>query len=188
MRDKMKTLSKIKMDMLRLLWLVNKPMHLREISDRMNLKARCVNMHILNLMKRGYVAKSNSKFYMLTDLGREILGFPRIDEALARKILSEVPQERAFHFYIGIGKPLMIYSNSLIDFCEKIRHINLESIEFHASRGDFERWIQSLGDDELASRLRIIRESNLSGENLREEIFRVVKLRCDELGRAASGS
>jgi len=188
MRDKMRTLNKTKMDILRLLWQVGRPMHLKEISDRMNLKTRCVNMHILNLVKGGYVAKSNSRFYTLTDLGREILGFPRIDGALARKILSEVPREKVFHFYSGIDKPLMIYSSSLGDFCEKIRYINLESIEFHVSRGDFENWIHFLGDVELASRLRVIKESNLSGENLREEIFRVVKLRCDELKKIALGS
>ncbi|MEM2342055.1 MAG: hypothetical protein QXX94_04110 [Candidatus Bathyarchaeia archaeon] len=176
----MSGLSRIRMEILRLLWQTNRPMNLKEISERMNLKTHCVNMHLLNLVRGGYVKRSD-KLYVLTDLGKEALGFPSINEKMAKKILSEVPLDKAFHFYRDLDKPLMVYSNSLTDFCEKIKNIDLNSIEFHVYRGDFEVWIHFLGDIELAHRLRLIRELGLSGESLREEVFRAVKLRCDEL-------
>lgn len=176
----MSNLGKIRMEILRLLWQTNRPMNLREISEKMNLKTRCVNMYLLNLVRAGYVKRSN-KLYVLTDLGKEALGFPSIDEKLANKILSEVQLDKAFHFYRDLDEPLMVYSNSLTDFCEKIKSVDLKSIEFHVSRGDFEAWIHSLGDIELAHRLRLIRELGLSGESLREEVFKIVKQRCDEL-------
>ena len=180
-------LSKAKMDILEFLWRVNRPANLREIAGGIGLKTRCVNMHLINLRRGGYVATISDGSYMLTDLGREALGIPKIDRMMAEKILSGTSGEMAFHFYIDIDKPLMISSSSLMDFCEKIRYVELRSIEFHLSRGDFEAWISALGDIDLARRLKIIRESNLMGEELREEIYRAVKSRCDDLARIVSG-
>jgi len=89
--------------------------------------------------------------------------------------------EKAFQFYAGIDQPLGIWSDSLSDLCEKIKSIDLESVEFHISRGDFELWVHYLGDVELAKRLRLIRGTSLSGETLRDEVYDVVKSRCDKL-------
>ncbi|MEM1530622.1 MAG: DUF5752 family protein [Candidatus Bathyarchaeia archaeon] len=174
-------LSKAKMGILEFLWRINRPASLREISDGVGVKIRCVNMHIINLRRNNYVTKTGEGLYALTDLGKEALGFPRVNKESAERILSRVPYALAFHFYSELDKPLMIFSDSLHDFCDKIRSLDLKSIEFHMFRGDFEAWIKSLGDVELARRLAIIRESNLSGEELRDEIYRAVKSRCDEL-------
>lgn len=180
-------LSRAKMDILEFLWRVNRQAKLGEIASGIGLKARSTNMHLINLRRSGYVTTTGDGSYMLTDIGREILGLPKINRELAEKILGEVSGEMAFHFYIDIDKPLMISSNSLIDFCEKIRHVELKSIEFHLTRGDFEAWISALGDIDLARRIKVIRESNLRGEDLREEIYKTIKLRCDEVARIASG-
>ncbi|MGB9134863.1 MAG: DUF5752 family protein, partial [Candidatus Bathyarchaeia archaeon] len=79
------------------------------------------------------------------------------------------------HQYTGV------HANSLCDFCEKVRHVDTKSIEFHFSRKDFERWVESLGDHEMAKRLGSIREKEASGEKLRKLIYEAAKARCDEL-------
>jgi hypothetical protein len=44
------------------------------------------------------------------------------------------------------------------------------SVEFHMSRGDFEKWIRSLGDDALARNLAKLRKKGLGGEDLRARL------------------
>ncbi|MBS7610752.1 hypothetical protein KEJ27_00850 [Candidatus Bathyarchaeota archaeon] len=182
----MKQLSKEKKDILELLWRINKPVNLENIVRVAKLKTRSAIMHLSTLKKMGHVSVTKDGLYVLTDQGREALDLQKIDRNLARKILSKVPQEKAFHFYIEIDKPLMVSSNSLTDFCEKIQSIEVKSIEFHSLRGDFELWVHFLGDIELTKRLRTIREMNLTGEELRREIYETVKSRCEELQRIAS--
>lgn len=174
-------LNEVKTRILELLWFNENPVHYKQVAEKLNLKPRAVNMHLMGLVKDGYVTKSNAGRYAITSYGREILGFPKIDETLARKVLSKTSKEKAFHFYKTINMPLEISSDNLNDFCEKLKTLDLETIEFHTNRGDFEAWISYLGDIELARRLKLIREENLTGEALRKKIYEAVKFRCDEL-------
>ena len=107
-----------------------------------------------------------------------------IDAPMARKILGETSEENAFNFYLGFDRPLGISSDSLINLSETIKSISLRAIEYHFSRGDFESWIRHLGDHDLASRLRLLRETDLSGEPLRMKLHEVFVSRCNELRRA----
>jgi len=173
----------VKRGILEFLWQANRPVSLRDISEAVNLESRRVNMHLLHLRKKGYVAALDNGSYVLTDLGREALGFPRIDKDLSREILREQPYEKSFHFYSGIGRPLGISSSNLIDLCEKIREIGFDSFEFHFTRGDFERWIMFLGDLELAKRLETIRGRGEVSEEVREKIYNLIRQRCNELQR-----
>jgi len=182
----MSGLSQEKMKILELLWKKGFPLDLREIARETEFKVRSANMHLLGLKKAGYISLSEKGYHVLTDLGKEALGFPKVDSELAKKILDKTSMEKAFHFYIGIGQSLGISSNSLVDFCEKISSIDFKSIEFHLSRGDFELWVHYLGDVELAKRLRLIRETRLCGETLRDEVYTVVKSRCDKLQELSS--
>jgi len=182
----MKSLSKVKMELLQLIWEEKRPMKLKEIAAKIGLKTRSTNAHLLNLKRAGYLSSTGEGYYLLTELGKEVLGFHKVDRESAKKILSKTFPEKAFHFYLGIGKPLNVSADSLLDFCEKIRLVDLESIEFHSQRGDFELWVHFLGDVEFAKRLRMIRESNLSGEALRDTIYKAVKYRCEELQRLAA--
>lgn len=174
-------MSEVKIEILKFLWQFNRPARLKEISEGVGLEKRSVNMHLLNLKRKGYVKALGDGLYALTDLGKEFLGFPKIDESLARKILSKVPFEFAFHFYIRENEPLNISSDSLIELRDRIREIDARSLEFHFFRGDFENWISFLGDLELASRLELIRKSGISSEDLRGKIYECIKARCDEL-------
>ncbi|MEM2913585.1 MAG: DUF5752 family protein [Candidatus Bathyarchaeia archaeon] len=181
-------LRKTKIDLLEILWRAGKPINVRDIAKKADLKMRSVNMHLINMRRSGHVSSVGSGLYIITDLGKKALGFPEIDVEKARKILSPVPQEKAFKFYKGINEPLEVSSSSLKDFLEKIKEVDVKSIEFHASRGDFELWIHFLGDVELAKRLRIIRELNLSGEELRDEIYSALKSRYEYLEKTSAGT
>jgi len=182
----LKQLSKEKRNILELLWRVNRPVDLEKIVQETGLKTRSIIVHLSTLKKMGYVSMTDEGLYSVTDKGKEALGLSKIDRDLAIRLLSKVPQERAFHFYIEVDKPLMVSADSLTDFYEKIQNIDVKSIEFHTLRRDFELWIHFLGDVELAKRLRAFREANLTGEELRRKIYEAVKSRCEELQRIVS--
>lgn len=117
----MDRLSKAKMDILEFLWRANRPVSLKEIARETGLKTRSANMHIINLKGRNYVTATGDGYYMLTDFSREILSFPRVDRELAERVLGKISEEMRFHFYIDLGRPLMISANDLTDFCDKKR-------------------------------------------------------------------
>jgi len=101
------------------------------------------------------------------------------DETTVSKILRTVSHTEAFHFYREIGQPIGVSATSLSDFHEKIKMVDIKSITFHFKRGDFAKWIREvLGDAELAKRIGRIWARE---EGLRNEIYRVVKKRLDEL-------
>jgi hypothetical protein len=100
------------------------------------------------------------------------------------EILRRVPESQGFHFYLEIGKPTGQTAISLMDFVEKLTATNLQSINFHYSRKDFQKWIREVfGDTELVLRLERIGRVRLgvSNEALRSEITRAVKTRLREL-------
>jgi hypothetical protein len=100
-----------------------------------------------------------------------------VNAELASKILRTVPTREAFHFFIDIGQYDGKSATSLADFSEKLKTVQLKSIEFHSRRGDFERWIrETLGDDYLANGIGRIDES-YQGEALRTAIQGTVENR-----------
>ena len=100
------------------------------------------------------------------------------------KILRNVPESKGFHFYLEVGEPTRETAVSLADFVEKLASVDVQSVNFHYPRKDFEKWIREvLGDAELALRLSRIGRIRLGirGEVLRREIIRTVKVRLNEL-------
>ena len=68
-----------------------------------------------------------------------------------------------------------------MDFLEKLKVVDVNSILFHYPRGDFQKWIENtLGEKELANRLCFIK-TGLSGEKLRKQLLKIVKKRVDEI-------
>jgi hypothetical protein len=80
-----------------------------------------------------------------------------------------------------VGKPSSFYAYGLQDFCDKIQKVNVESLEFHMNRGDFENWFTCLGDIELAKKLELLNVKNLCGEELRQKLHTIVENRCTAL-------
>ena len=90
-------------------------------------------------------------------------------------ILGTVPPTEAFLFYTDIGQYTGKSASSILDFLGKLNEVPLKSVEFHFSRGDFEKWVrETLGDMYLADRLREI-ERSTHGEELRKNIQEVVE-------------
>lgn len=175
------SVSQIKRKILEILWVSGKPLSVQDLAERTGLNISSSMVHLLWLRKAGYVSNLEKSYYAITKTGREAIGLPKLTKEKALHILRELPKEEAFHFYTGIDQYVGVYANSLNDFCDKIQTVNVKSIEFHAPRRDFELWLDSLGDSELAKIMGIIRRASLSGENLRKKVYESVKSRCEEL-------
>ena len=176
----MENISEVKEKILRIIWEKGNRVATDEMSKEMGLTQRAVNIYLRTLRRESLITISGNG-YLITVEGKKRLGFPEIDGEKAEKILRQTSPEDSFNFYMEIDQPLGVTSHTLIDFYEKIETIDTRSIEFHTSRGDFESWIHFLGDIELEERLRLIRNSDLKGEVLREKLYYTIKSRCDEL-------
>lgn len=100
----------------------------------------------------------------------------------ASKILRTLPREKAFYFFTSIGNYTGESAASLKEFVEKIRDVNLKSLEFHLYRGDFEKWIaEVLQDEELALELKKLQKFNLTGDAMRKELYAAVSNRLKQL-------
>jgi predicted transcriptional regulator len=112
------------------------------------------------LAKDGFVTKT-AKGYAITDKGR-----------LASTVFATLPEEKAFHFYLGLGKPADISARNTKEFYEIVKIVAAGSLEFHLERGDFENWFESaVKDDVFASELTGLRQDGLKGEALRKQIL-----------------
>jgi len=170
-----------KKKILEILWEAGKPLKSREVAKQMKLSIPSSTMHLLRLRRAGYVSTPEKGYYAITNLGKEMMGMPRIDKKRALDILRTVPLEKAFHFYTETDQYTGVYANSLNDLCNKIQTIDIRSVEFHVPRGDLEFWFHDLGDLELAKRVSLIKGTGLSGEDLRKKVHETVKSRCEEL-------
>jgi predicted heme/steroid binding protein len=104
----------------------------------------------------------------------------------AQKILRSVPFDQGFHFATGMftGETAV----SLFSFYEELRTIDLQSVQFHFLRGDFQKWMRNiLGDEELASRLDKI-SPGLIAEELRKVLVVTVQARLAELQTVSNAS
>lgn len=98
------------------------------------------------------------------------------------KILRNLLREEAFYFFTSIGNYTGQSASSLREFMQKIREIDIKSLEFHLYREDFEKWIsQTLGDARLAAEIRNLRLRKVVGNVLREQLYSVVWKRYREL-------
>jgi len=82
--------------------------------------------------------------------------------------------KKPFHFHKDVNQPLGVYADSLSDLGEKIKTIDIASIEFHMERGDFESWVSYLGNAKLEKRLRIFKILNYKGEYLRKKLVNII--------------
>jgi hypothetical protein len=140
-------------------------------------------MHLLGLKRASHVITPKHGYYAITESGKEALGLPKVDKTLASKILGHVSADKAFHFYTGIHQYTHVIAHSLAEFVDRVQKVDVKSVEFHTPRKDFEHWVQSLGDTELARRLGWIRGMRVHGEDLRTRVYETVKHRLDELKR-----
>jgi hypothetical protein len=172
------SLSPVRHKILETILLHDKPVKVVQVAKETGQKFQTVMMHIIGLTRMGYTKSPEKGLYAITEKGKIALGIPEIDNATAKAILADTPQDKAFHFYADMGKPLDYYAYSLQDFCDKILKISVDSIEFHLNRGDFESWFTGLGDVELARKTALLKEKKLVGEELRIRLREILENRC----------
>jgi predicted transcriptional regulator len=182
------SLSPIKQEILETLLLDDKPMRAMEVAKEANKEFPPVMMHILRLMRMGYVSSPEKGQYVITQKGKEALGLPEISGEKATAILAYVPYDKAFHFYADVGKPLNVHAHNLRDFANNVEKASLESVQFHMNRGDFEAWFKSLGDQELAKKVALLKQKNVAGEALREQLHEIVEQRYMALAKLTGQS
>jgi len=176
-------LVEAKMKILETLWAAGTPMKAKDVAQKTGLGVAAATMHLLGLKKTGHVNTPQHGLYAITDLGKETIGLHKVDKAHATKILSHMPSDKAFHFYMGIHQYTHVIAHSLGEFVDKLQKIDVKSVEFHVPRKDFEQWVQSLGDAELAKKLSLIHNMHVRGEDLRTRVYEAVKHRVEELKR-----
>jgi hypothetical protein len=104
-----------------------------------------------------------------------------VSTASPTTVLRIVSRHEGFHFYQGPDDPTGRIAVSLEEFAEKLKHVDVRSINYHYKRRDFSKWVQNvLSDHKLATKLsRIQRDSH--GEKLRTKLLRLVQNRLSEL-------
>ena len=179
------SLSPIKYEILATMLLLDKPERATQIAKEAGKEFPSTMMHIIGLTRMGYAASPEKGVYTITEKGKRALGIPEINSENAKTILADMPQDKSFHFYAGLGKPLDLQAHGLQDFCDKLPKINVESIAFHVSRNDFASWFAGLGDVELAKKTVLLKEKKMGGDELRAILQEIVKNRCMALANMA---
>lgn len=101
---------------------------------------------------------------------------------LHKYLRAALPEPKQFYFCDKQGRYLGRAAANLWEYREAIRDVPAESLEYHLTRGDFERWLTAvLRDDELARRLHKLNSRALTGEALRKALLEAVIQRYDEL-------
>lgn len=89
------------------------------------------------------------------------------------------PREKAFYFFTSVGNYTGVSASSLKEFDDKIKEVNVKSLEFHLNRGDFEKWLSEVvKDNELAAEFRRLQKLNLSGDSLRTQMHLTLSKRA----------
>ena len=177
------SLSPIKQEILETMLLNEKPLKAMEIAKEAKKEYQPVNMHLLGLIKMGYVSLPEKGLYAITEKGKRAIGISETTIEKAAAILAYAPHDKAFNFYVTVGKPLSLHAHNLRDFPNKPEKADLASVEYHMQRGDFEAWFKGLGDEELVKKTAVLKKKNFVGEDLRKQLHNVVELRYLELAK-----
>ena len=179
------SLSPVKQEILETMLLNEKPLKATEIAIESKKAFPPTMMHLLGLTKMGYVTSPEKGQYVITERGKNALGLPEISKEKAIAILSYAAHEKAFNFYVTVGKPLGLHAHNLRDFANKLDKAELASVEFHLQRGDFEAWFKMLGDAELAKKTVLLKKKTLTGEDIRKQLRVIVEQRYLNLSKLA---
>ena len=115
---------------------------------------------------------------------REVVIRKVVDRRLALRVLRTVDSHEGFLFYRAMGDFSGKKAASLRDFAKILRVVKIESVDFHFSRGDFQRWIHFiLGDIDLCIRINRV-PKDIRGEKLRSILIKIVEERIGELEKS----
>ena len=138
-------------------------MDMNMFAQKVNLTPTQATQQLQELAKKGFLQRVGGG-YGITEKGKAVL-----------KAFTPVPKEMSFHFYLGIGQPTNLTSQSLVEFYRFLKEVSVDSVEFHLYRGDFENWLnEACKDPELASRIGGIKARGLKGKDLRKELLEML--------------
>src|SRR3990170_6681229 len=123
------SLSSVKCKLLEHMLLNDKPARATQVAKESGNEFKPVMMHLIGLTRMGYVASPSKGQYAITPKGKKALGVPETTKECAKTILSQTPEEKAFHFYTDLEKPLSIYVHGLPEFSDKITQVDADSLE-----------------------------------------------------------
>ena len=66
----------------------------------------------------------------------------------AARILRKLSRKNAFYFFTSIGNYTGENAASLEEFVKKIVEVDIKSLEFHFHRGDFQKWMAEVLEDQ----------------------------------------
>jgi len=181
-------LTQVKLEILESLLLHDKPVKAAQIAKELGKDAPATQMHLIGLTRMGLAETPAKGQYKISGKGKTALGLPEVSKEKALEILGQTPRDKAFHFYTGIGKPLHVYAHDLLDFCDKIAKVSIDSVDFHFERGDFEAWFKALGDMELVKKIALLKNQKITGEELRSRIRSIVENQCIDLSEKVGQS
>jgi len=96
-------------------------------------------------------------------------------------------REEAFYFFTSIGNYTGVSAASLDEFLQRIKDVDIKSLEFHLFREDFEKWIsQTLGDSRLAEDIKNVRIQKIVGNTLQDRLYFLISRRLKELKGASA--
>jgi predicted transcriptional regulator len=76
------------MKILEVLWAEGAPMKSKDVAQKLGLGIAATTMHLLGLRRSEHVYTPRHGLYAITELGKEIIGLPKIDKQKATKILK----------------------------------------------------------------------------------------------------
>ncbi|GAB4032907.1 MAG: hypothetical protein Fur0012_11980 [Elusimicrobiota bacterium] len=124
------------------------------------------------------------KFSKLEDLRNELC--LKIEDWLKLNLpVNNCPEEEAFHFMScqTFVLPTGERAGNLMEFIEKIKNVDINSIYFHIfearlrlkkEQNDFQAWLSEIGEREVAKKLLNLDPYNMTLENLRKKIIRII--------------
>jgi hypothetical protein len=135
------------------------------------------NMRALDLARVTAISQSH---ILLSEYCNLISGAKIMEKS--ESVLKPVSADKAFYFFTSIGNYTGKSASSLKEFAEKVKEVDLKSLDFHLRRGDFEKWASGvLKDEELAKQLNELRETSLQSDNLREQLHSIIWQRISQL-------
>ncbi len=106
----------------------------------------------------------------------------RLWQEEASRIFRKLPTEQVFYFFTSIGNYTGESAASFEEFLEKIKGINVKSLDFHFYRGDFEKWVaETLEDNVLAEEILNLRNITPTRDVLRKKLVTIVAKRRKKL-------
>jgi predicted transcriptional regulator len=137
-----------------------------EFAEKTGIDSSQIVALMQELAKIGFLRKVGRGF-AITEKGKNAL-----------KAAVPFAWDKRFNFYVAFDQPAGVSAGKISEFYNLICKVDLASLEFHMSRGDFENWFQTtVTDPAFADELTKIKESNLQGEELRAAIANALKLR-----------